>query len=206
MKGSCNCGKVSFEILGDHVAGIYQCHCKLCQKQSGSTSNTATIVNGSDFIWSSGVDSITHWKKESGFTSHFCKYCGCPVPNKLEIKFFTSCNILFNNMVKFQNLKRLFILITLFSLAALAQIYKSVEDGQVPEMTIRLFGGYAYMNGAAGTEYGAKAILQHAEIYFSVPNNCECGVKAGEYSGVPTSDFLELFTPYFGVLPIEKNP
>ena len=53
MKGSCNCGKVSFEISGD-VAALYQCHCKLCQKQSGSTSNTATIVNESDFIWGSG--------------------------------------------------------------------------------------------------------------------------------------------------------
>lgn len=83
MKGSCNCGKVSFEISGD-VAGLYQCHCKLCQKQSGSISNTATIVNDSDFIWGSGVDSITHWKKDSGFTSHFCKRCGCPVPNKLR--------------------------------------------------------------------------------------------------------------------------
>ena len=83
MKGSCNCGKVSFEISGD-VAGLYQCHCKLCQKQSGSTSNTASIVNGSDFIWGSGADSITHWKKDSGFTSHFCTQCGCPVPNKLR--------------------------------------------------------------------------------------------------------------------------
>jgi hypothetical protein len=83
MKGSCNCGKVSFEISGD-VAALYQCHCKLCQKQSGSTSNTATIVNESDFIWGSEVGSISHWKKDSGFTSHFCKQCGCPVPNKIR--------------------------------------------------------------------------------------------------------------------------
>ena len=83
MKGSCNCGKVSFEVVGD-LTGLYQCHCKLCQKQSGSTSNTATIVSDSDFKWCSGVDSITHWKKDSGFTSHFCKQCGCPVPNKLR--------------------------------------------------------------------------------------------------------------------------
>ncbi|MGX5175425.1 GFA family protein [Aliikangiella sp. IMCC44653] len=83
MKGSCNCGKVSFEVSGN-VSGLYQCHCKLCQKQSGSTSNTATIVNQSDFKWVSGTDSISHWKKDSGFTSHFCKQCGCPVPNKLR--------------------------------------------------------------------------------------------------------------------------
>ncbi len=83
MKGSCNCGNVSFKISGD-IVGLYQCHCKLCQKQSGSTSNTATIVKDPDFNWISGTDSISHWKKDSGFTSHFCTQCGCPVPNKLR--------------------------------------------------------------------------------------------------------------------------
>ena len=94
------------------------------------------------------------------------------------------------------------ILITLFPLATLAQIYKSVEGGQIPGMSIRLVDDYVYIKGVVGREYKAKAIPQHAEIYFSIPNNCECGVKAGEYSGVPTNEFLELFTPYFGVLPI----
>jgi hypothetical protein len=83
MKGSCNCNTVSFEILNE-VEGLYQCHCKLCQKQSGSTSNTATIVKGDDFTWLTGENSISHWRKDSGFTSHFCKQCGCPVPNRLR--------------------------------------------------------------------------------------------------------------------------
>lgn len=83
MKGTCNCGSVSFEISVD-ITKLYQCHCKLCQRQSGSTSNTATMVHESDFNWLSGVDSITHWKKDSGFTSDFCKTCGSPVPNRLR--------------------------------------------------------------------------------------------------------------------------
>ena len=83
MKGSCNCGDVSFEIFGD-IANLYHCHCKSCQKQSGSTSNTATIVKESNFKWASGLESISYWKKDSGFTSNFCKQCGCPVPNKLR--------------------------------------------------------------------------------------------------------------------------
>jgi hypothetical protein len=83
MKGSCNCEKVNFEISND-VTGLYQCHCKLCQKQSGSTSNTACIVSASNFTWSSGENYITHWKKDSGFTSHFCNQCGSPVPNRLR--------------------------------------------------------------------------------------------------------------------------
>lgn len=83
MKGYCNCNAVSFEILSG-ILGLYQCHCKLCQKQSGSTSNTATIVKSSDFAWLSGKDSISRWVKDSGFTSDFCKHCGCPVPNQLR--------------------------------------------------------------------------------------------------------------------------
>ena len=83
MKGSCNCGKVNFEISAD-ITGLYQCHCKLCQKQSGSTSNTATIVKAADFVWNSGIDAISHWQKDSGFTAHFCTQCGSPVPNRLR--------------------------------------------------------------------------------------------------------------------------
>ena len=83
MKGSCNCGNVSFEVSNE-IASLYQCHCTLCQKQSGSTSNTATIVKAPDFLWLSGTDSISQWKKDSGFTSHFCKQCGSPVPNRLR--------------------------------------------------------------------------------------------------------------------------
>jgi hypothetical protein len=87
MKGSCNCTKISFEISNE-ITGVYQCHCKLCQKQSGSTSNTASIINESDFTWLSGESFISHWKKESGFTSHFCNQCGCPVPNRLRDSHF----------------------------------------------------------------------------------------------------------------------
>ncbi len=83
MKGACNCGNVSFEVSGN-IPKLYQCHCKLCRKQSGSTSNTATIIHESDFKWFSDFDSITHWKKDSGFTSDFCKTCGSPVPNRLR--------------------------------------------------------------------------------------------------------------------------
>lgn len=83
MKGTCNCKGISFEVSAD-INKLYQCHCLLCQKQSGSTSNTATMVKITDFNWLSGEDLISHWKKPSGFTSDFCKTCGSPVPNRLR--------------------------------------------------------------------------------------------------------------------------
>ncbi|WP_448567100.1 GFA family protein [Thalassotalea ganghwensis] len=83
MKGSCLCGEIRFEIT-EPISALYQCHCTLCQKQSGTTSNTATIVTETGFIWLSEEHAISHWQKTSGFTAHFCQHCGCPVPNQLR--------------------------------------------------------------------------------------------------------------------------
>ena len=82
MLGKCNCGNVSFELT-EPVAAMYKCYCILCQKQSGNASNAATIVKNEIFRWLSGVDSVTVWKKNTGFNAHFCSRCGCPVPNPL---------------------------------------------------------------------------------------------------------------------------
>ncbi|MFT7305551.1 MAG: hypothetical protein ACI9P7_000811 [Candidatus Azotimanducaceae bacterium] len=82
MKGSCNCGAVSFEVSGN-LPLIYKCQCSLCRKQGGGTSNAATIVEFSKLDWLTGVDSISKWKKQTGFSSDFCKVCGSPVPNPI---------------------------------------------------------------------------------------------------------------------------
>jgi len=82
LEGQCNCGEVVFEIQGS-LPAMYKCYCTLCQKQSGTASNAATIVQQNDFQWVSGLDTVTKWKKESGFNSHFCSSCGSPVPNPI---------------------------------------------------------------------------------------------------------------------------
>ncbi|MGB0494978.1 MAG: GFA family protein [Kangiellaceae bacterium] len=83
MRGQCICGKVEFEVLGK-TPNLYQCHCKLCRKQGGSASNTATMVDKKNFSWVSGEEDITFYKKDTGFSSNFCSTCGCPVPNQLR--------------------------------------------------------------------------------------------------------------------------
>lgn len=82
MKGSCNCGSVSFRVSGTMPA-MYQCHCSLCQKQSGAGANAATILSISHFEWENDTSSIKQWQNETGFNSHFCQNCGCPVPNPI---------------------------------------------------------------------------------------------------------------------------
>jgi hypothetical protein len=83
MRGKCLCGQVEFEISGA-VPKLYQCHCSLCQKQGGSTSNTATIVTTENFKWLAGQEHISSWVKDTGFRSDFCSRCGSPVPNRLR--------------------------------------------------------------------------------------------------------------------------
>ncbi|WP_373272041.1 GFA family protein, partial [Vibrio parahaemolyticus] len=57
LKGNCLCGEVSFELSGE-LPPIYQCHCSLCRKVSGSSSNSALIVEASNFKWRSGEHQI----------------------------------------------------------------------------------------------------------------------------------------------------
>ena len=88
MLGKCLCGDVQFfsEIRTDPFK-IYQCHCSLCKKQSGSSSNSATIIEATHFKWIKH-DTIKKWQKNTGFSSHFCTNCGCPVPNSFADKYY----------------------------------------------------------------------------------------------------------------------
>ena len=83
MKGKCLCGEVEFKLSGD-VPNIYQCHCSLCRKVSGSASNSAILVESKNFSWLSGLENISHFVETSGFISDFCSSCGSPLPNLLK--------------------------------------------------------------------------------------------------------------------------
>ncbi|MBT2788521.1 MULTISPECIES: GFA family protein [unclassified Halomonas] len=83
MKGECLCGEVVFEVKGE-LPNLYQCHCSLCRKATGSNANAATFVDGKHFHWLSGLSSIRSFQKPTGYRSDFCSVCGSPVPNKLR--------------------------------------------------------------------------------------------------------------------------
>jgi hypothetical protein len=83
MNGKCLCGNVEFSIDRDDIK-LYQCHCSLCRKQSGTYSNAATIVPNQSFQFLKGQSFISSWEKATGFRSDFCKKCGSPVPNPLR--------------------------------------------------------------------------------------------------------------------------
>lgn len=83
MKGECLCGEIKFEIEGK-LPNFYQCHCSLCRKATGSTSNTATFVKADSFHWVSGQAKISTFQKPTGYRNDFCSGCGSLVPNKLR--------------------------------------------------------------------------------------------------------------------------
>jgi len=83
MRGQCLCGEVKFEILGT-LPRLYSCHCSLCRKQTGTSSNAATILSADSFRWLSGKERISSWVKDTGYRSDFCSICGSSVPNPLR--------------------------------------------------------------------------------------------------------------------------
>lgn len=83
IKGNCLCGDIEFKLNGD-LPHIYQCHCSLCRKVSGSSSNSAMLVKIDAFQWICGEQYISSFTTEAGFKSDFCSRCGSPVPNLLK--------------------------------------------------------------------------------------------------------------------------
>jgi hypothetical protein len=81
--GQCLCGEVQFEISGS-MPDFYQCHCSLCQKLTGSGSDTATFLNKAQFKWSKPNPDIKSYKTSSGYRSDFCQQCGSTVPYFME--------------------------------------------------------------------------------------------------------------------------
>ena len=83
FRGHCLCGRVGFVVTAP-VPALYRCHCSYCRRQSGASSNTATLVPSRRLSWTHGTSSIRQWRDDSGFRSDFCGECGSPVPNEIS--------------------------------------------------------------------------------------------------------------------------
>ena len=80
MQGKCLCGEVHFELSGE-LPNLYQCHCSLCRKVTGSSANAAFKVDRAQLAWCAGEQLIHQFESAGGFKSHFCSRCGSPLPN-----------------------------------------------------------------------------------------------------------------------------
>jgi hypothetical protein len=79
--GSCLCGTVRFEVQGDFDS-FYLCHCRHCQKDTGSAHAANLFSQSAKLTWQSGADVVTSFALPG--TRHcksFCKLCGSALPN-----------------------------------------------------------------------------------------------------------------------------
>jgi hypothetical protein len=77
-KGSCLCGKVSYEIKGGlHDAA--SCHCSMCRKATGSQSSSFALFSPGSFSWISGEELLSHYQSSEDMGTYFCSVCGSPL-------------------------------------------------------------------------------------------------------------------------------
>lgn len=78
LTGSCGCGEVRFEIGAPLVGALY-CHCRRCQKRTGTAVQaSARVVPGSVTI-TAGEQALRDWKPPGGLWKTFCERCGSHV-------------------------------------------------------------------------------------------------------------------------------
>ncbi len=80
IRGSCLCGGIRFEIQG-RANAIGMCHCSLCRKVSGVTSNSTFMIGRDDLKWVAGEELLQTYTRPTGWRSTFCGTCGSPGPN-----------------------------------------------------------------------------------------------------------------------------
>lgn len=73
IKGSCHCGKTTFEIDGEIPEQLTRCTCSFCSKRGGlyayyQPEQFRVSVSGED-------DGIYHWNSKL-IDHHFCNNCG----------------------------------------------------------------------------------------------------------------------------------
>lgn len=80
IEGGCNCGAIRYRIDGK-PAVVAQCHCRNCQRQSGSAFSVNLLIKA-DSVTSTG--SLTTYEDRDTFSGspvyrRFCGICGSPV-------------------------------------------------------------------------------------------------------------------------------
>jgi hypothetical protein len=72
MTGGCACGRVRYTAkIGDHDA--YLCHCRMCQRSTGSVSIAFKSIRQADVEWTAEPD----WFESSPIAERpYCRECG----------------------------------------------------------------------------------------------------------------------------------
>jgi hypothetical protein len=69
------CGGVRYEI-GEPLLGALYCHCKRCQRRSGSAFSVTALTVPESFRLTQGEDLVRSWAPPDGWIKSFCGECG----------------------------------------------------------------------------------------------------------------------------------
>ena len=76
LTGSCACGTVAFEVTQPFFSAGY-CHCKRCQRRSGTLWTFNAQVAAEGFAIVRGQEAVRLWKPpDDGLPKAFCGECG----------------------------------------------------------------------------------------------------------------------------------
>src|ERR1051325_1170393 len=91
ITGSCLCGKITFEVNQPPLRFIF-CHCRSCQKGSGTLHNANLAFPKGSVAWTRGEELIERYvdsTENPGYPRWFCRCCGSPVPKlSRNLKFW----------------------------------------------------------------------------------------------------------------------
>jgi len=77
QNGGCHCGALRYEFSAPPLM-VYNCHCKYCQKISGSAFNVSVTIIERSFAFTKGEPARIEWQSDAGLTRYglFCGACG----------------------------------------------------------------------------------------------------------------------------------
>jgi hypothetical protein len=76
LTGACMCGAVRFEVTAP-IAGAAYCHCKRCQRRTGTAFSVSGLTQPGSFEVTQGLDSVRTYQPEGdGWLKSFCVECG----------------------------------------------------------------------------------------------------------------------------------
>lgn len=83
-KGNCQCGGVNYTVSEKPLTG-HACHCKECQKRSGSAFGISLVIAINAFFLTGKLQAFSRIA-DSGYrlTQHFCPICGNTVYSENE--------------------------------------------------------------------------------------------------------------------------
>lgn len=75
LSGRCQCGAVRIQVTAPFVGALY-CHCRRCQRRSGTTRSMTALAAPGSFSVTAGEDTLRAWDPGDGWLKVFCTVCG----------------------------------------------------------------------------------------------------------------------------------